>query len=102
MLDIARYVEHHRQIPVFKSILRDIANYSYPLLSIQAKLPFRQFTHYGYGLVKMGLGRYPLFWTYWLSLMILGARRMDKIIGWIKGRLGHTPTLGKVYKGEVR
>jgi hypothetical protein len=32
-------------------------------------------------------------------LLVLGAKRLDKIIGYIKARLGHTPVLGKVYRG---
>lgn len=102
MLDIAHYVEQHRKINIFKPILRDIANYSYPLLSIQAGQPLGVFTGYGWGLAKMGFGRYSLFWAYWLAILLLGVKRTDGLIRWIKCRLGRTPTLGSVYQGNNR
>jgi len=99
MLDIARYVEQHRNISIYKPILRDIANYSYPLLSIQAQQPLKVFLGYGWSLSKMGFARYPLFWIYWVAILLLGAKRTDGLIRWIKRRLGRTPALGKVYQG---
>jgi glycosyltransferase involved in cell wall biosynthesis len=102
MLDIARYVEQDRGLRIYRPILRDIANYSYPLLAIQARQRLPVLLRYGWGLARMGFGRYPLFWCYWLAILFLGVRRMDALIGWIKRRLGRTPILGKVYQGAER
>ncbi len=102
MLDIARFVEQERGIPIFRPILHDIANYSYPILSIQAKQPVKIFVAYVWGLAKMGLGCRPLFWAYWLALLLFGVNRTDNIINWLKRRLGRTPVLGKVYQGSSR
>lgn len=102
MLAIARYVGESRGLPIYRPILRDLANYSYPLLAIQAGQSFPVFMRYGWGLARMGLGRAPLFWGYWLAILLLGVRRMDGLIGWIKRRLGRTPRLGRVYQGTSR
>ena len=100
MLDIARYVEQVRQIAIFKPIIRDIANYSYPILAIQAKKPIRVFLKYGWSLARLGLARYPLFYIWFVGILVFGTDRIDRLIVWIKTRLGHTPNLGSVYRGS--
>lgn len=100
MLDIVKYVENKHDYSIFQPILKDIANYSYPLLSIQARQPFFAFVRYGYSLARMGFGRYFLFWCYFLALLSLGVKRVDALIAWIKNRLGRTPVLGNVYLGS--
>ncbi|MEO5333095.1 MAG: glycosyltransferase family 2 protein [Magnetococcus sp. YQC-5] len=102
MLDIAKYVESHHSVKIFQPVLRDIANYSYPLLAIQSGQPLTVFVHYLWELARMGLGWYLLFWGYALSILLLGTRRVDRLIRWIKGFLGYTPTLGKVYQGVIQ
>jgi glycosyltransferase involved in cell wall biosynthesis len=99
MLAIARHVGESRGLPIYNPILRDLANYSYPLLAIQAGQPLPVFLMYGLGLVRMGLWISPLFWAYWISILIFGVKRMDGLIGLIKGRLGRTPRIGKIYEG---
>jgi abequosyltransferase len=99
MLGIAREIAKERRLPFYRPVFRDLANYSYPLLSIQARQPKSIFFGYGWSLVRMGFGRYPLFWVYWLSILMLGTNRMDRMIVWIKKKLGYTPSLGKVYQG---
>ncbi|MBI5925024.1 MAG: glycosyltransferase family 2 protein [Aquabacterium sp.] len=100
MLEIASFVATERQVPIYEPILKDMANYAYPLLSIQARLSKWQFMRYAKSLSTMGLGRYPLFWIYFLAILVLGAHNMDVIIGTIKKRLGRTPAIGGVYRGE--
>ena len=102
MLNIARYVEQERGLQIFQPILRDIANYSYPILSIQAKQSLPVFLSYCWELARMGFARYPMFWGYWLAILLVGVPRMDALIVWIKRWFGRTPTLGKVYKGVAR
>lgn len=102
MLDIALSVEVERKIHIFKPILQDIANYSYPILAIQAKKPLPVFLKYARSLAKLGLARYPLFHVWFFAVLILGTKRVERIIGWIKKRLGHTPSLGNVYRGGER
>lgn len=102
MLDIAQYVEQTRQVAIFKPIMRDIANYSYPILAIQAKKPLSIFLKYGWSLASLGLARYPLFYIWFIAILIFGTKQVDNLITWIKKRLGHTPNLGSVYRGQSR
>lgn len=100
MLDIAKYVDQEQSVTIYQAIERDLANYSYPLLSIQAEKPLREFVRYGRQLARLGFGRYTIYWLYFFAITILGVRNTDSLIGWIKRRVGHTPVLGKVYQGE--
>lgn len=99
MLEIAAYVGQERSLSIYSPIFRDLANYSYPLLAIQASKPLGVFLSYGWRLCRMGFGRYMLFWVYWLALLVLGAKRVSRVVGWIKTRLGRTPVLGNIYQG---
>ena len=100
MLDIARDLELRRGVPVLRGISRDIGNYSYPILSIQARQPLGVFLKYCYGLARMGFWRSGMFYIYTLALLVLGVRGSDWIIGFIKKKLGRTPMLGRVYQGK--
>lgn len=100
MLDIAESVELKRNVLIYRRIVADIANYSYPILSIQASKPISAFVRYWWDLAKMGFGRYPLFHAYFLALLMLGAPRVDSLIAAIKRRTGHTPNLGKLFRGR--
>jgi len=100
MLDVAAGVEKERGVIVYKRIVADISNYSYPILAVQARQPLPVFFAYWLGLAKLGFGRYPLFHCYFLSLVLLGEKRMDRVIASIKRHFGHTPVIGSVFKGE--
>jgi len=102
MLAIAQYVERERKVTIFKPILRDIANYSYPILAIQAQRPLGVFLTYVWSLARLGLARYPLFYTWVVAILILGTDRVDSLIRSIKKKLGHTPSLGNIYRVESR
>ena len=96
MLDIAAAIEQERRISVYRRIVADIATYSYPILSIQAHRPLGIFIRYWWRLALMGFGRYTVFHAYFLALTIFGAPRMDRIIGFLKRRIGHTPNMGSL------
>lgn len=100
MLAIAAGVERQRSVPIYRRILADIANYSYPILSVQSSKPLRVFVSYWWQLGRLGFGRFPLFHIYFLALLILGAKGSDAVIAWIKRRLGHTPSLGALFGGR--
>lgn len=102
MLAIAQYIERERQVKIFRPIVRDIANYSYPILAIQAQKPLGIFLKYGWSLARLGLARSPLFLVWFFAILVLGTKRVERLIVWIKKRLGHTPSLGNVYRGESR
>ncbi len=101
MLDIAQGIEQERGIPLYKKIRADIANYSYPVLSIQADRSRSEFCKYWMALCGIGFWRFPLFHVYFLSLITLGVGRSDGIIAAIKRQLGYTPVLGSISRGKT-
>jgi glycosyltransferase involved in cell wall biosynthesis len=100
MLAIAKYVESSRSVDIYRHVLRDVGNYSYPILAIQARQPLKVFLRYAISLAQLGLGRQPMFYAYLAAILLVGTRRLDACIAWIKRRLGRTPMLGKLYRGE--
>jgi hypothetical protein len=99
MFAIARSIETTRHVPVYRPIMTDIGNYSYPILTIQAA-KLSSFTWYALALARRGLWRNKFFVSYFFLILILGPRRIDRLIGWVKRRLGYTPLFGDIYRGE--
>lgn len=102
MLEIAKYIEDTRHVAIYKPIVRDIANYSYPIIAMHVEKGPREFLRYVRGLARMGFWRSPMFFVYCILLITLGQRRVDRLIERVKLWLGHTPVLGRVYTGEPR
>jgi abequosyltransferase len=100
MLDIAQYVEVERHVKIYRPILRDLSNYSYPILSVQADKPVGEFFRYYVSLIRLGFGRQLLFHGYFFATLLLGTQRMESMIAWIKSKFGHTPVIGSVYMGS--
>nr|WP_321404152.1 glycosyltransferase family 2 protein [uncultured Desulfobacter sp.] len=99
MLDIASYVEKTRGVAIFEAILKDIGNYSLPILGIQSNKSFPVFFKYWLGLARMGFWKNSLFHIYFILLLALGQQRLDQLVTLIKNRLGYTPTIGNIYRG---
>lgn len=102
MLEIAAYVQETRGVAVYDLIVKDIANYSYPILSLHSERPPAIFVRYAWNLMKLGLWRSPMFFLYLALLLTLGVRRVDGIIQRVKELVGHTPLIGRVYGGVPR
>lgn len=100
MLVIARSLDEALGLRVSAQILRDIGNYAYPILSIQAGRPFGVFMRYLWQLGGLGFWRVPLFHVYACGLIVLGRRNCDATIAFLKRKLGRAPRLGKVYEGR--
>lgn len=100
MLQIAADLERTLGLPVYRPILKDIGNYAYPILSIQAGGSRRMLWRYIRDLAALGLWRIPLFHVYAFALLLLGRRNCDSLIAAIKKRLGRAPVIGKVYSGQ--
>jgi glycosyltransferase involved in cell wall biosynthesis len=100
MLQIAGDLERTLGLPVFRPILRDIGNYAYPILSIQAGRTRGVFLRYAIALARLGLWRVPMFHVYVTGLLCLGRAICDSIISKIKQRLGRAPVIGRVYTGQ--
>jgi abequosyltransferase len=101
MLEIAIWVEKSRRISIYHPILWDIGNYSYPILAIQSRRSPSVFVKYAYGLARMGVWKSGMFFAYFFAILLFGAKRVDALIRFIKQRLGHTPTIGAVYRGKT-
>jgi glycosyltransferase involved in cell wall biosynthesis len=102
MLAIANSLDEHSRVKVGRRILKDIGNYAYPILSIQADRRFGEFLSYLWQLLKLGFWRVPLFYVYAFGLLVLGRTNCDYLITCIKRVLGRAPLLGSVYKGQSR
>jgi abequosyltransferase len=102
MLEISYSLDTVVGAKVGRRILRDIGNYAYPILSIQAGRPFGTFLSYLWQLMKLGFWRVPLFHWYALGLLVLGRENCDGLIARIKKSLGRAPILGGVYTGKSR
>jgi uncharacterized membrane protein len=100
MLIIAYSLDEESTTKVGHRILRDIANYSYPILSIQADRSFRVFVIYIWQLLKLGFWRAPLFYIYAIGLILLGRKNCDRLIGCLKKLLGRSPLIGAIYSGK--
>lgn len=100
MLNIAKYVEDTRQVAIYDRILNDLGNYSYPLLSVQAQRPLCVYINYSYNLAKMGFWKNMMFYLYFFLILLIGSRQADRLIKFVKKRIGHTPIMGNIYQGK--
>jgi glycosyltransferase involved in cell wall biosynthesis len=100
MLRIAAALQERCALPVYDPILKDLSNYSYPFIAIQAHQPWRTYLRYCWNLGRLGFARHMLFHVYLLAVILLGPRRVESVIRFIKHRLGRTPVLGDVYQGN--
>lgn len=100
MLNIARSLDVALGLDVSRLILRDIGNYAYPILAIQAGRSVGVFVNYLWQLGRLGFWRIPLFHVYALGLLVLGRRSCDAFIGLLKRKLGRAPRLGNIYEGR--
>jgi glycosyltransferase involved in cell wall biosynthesis len=100
MLMIAAAVEQSTGLTIYRSILRDIGNYAYPILSIQAQRSRGEFFAYVRALARLGFWRVPLFHVYALGLLVFGRNVCDCLIANIKRCLGRAPKIGRVYSGQ--
>ena len=79
-----RFVEH------FKS---DYAHYMYPTLAHQAHEPWPVFWRFYRDLGAIGFDRYVSFHAWFWLIVVAGASRVERIIQFIRRRVGHTPNL---------
>ena len=96
MIEIAQDLEIQTGLKVFEKIRADIARYSYPILAIQAHRSKFKFIAYAFSLAKLGLGRNVLFYCYFFALLIFGSQMMDKVVWYLKSKIGHAPRLGNI------
>ena len=101
VLHIAESVERSRKVAIYRRILSDIGNYSYPILAHHAHQPAGIFCRYYIQLAGLGLWSSPLFHFYFLVLLVLGKERANKMIASMRRRLRYTPAMGGLYTGQT-
>lgn len=96
-LSIIRDLKQTKDIDVVEDVIHDYANYFYPYIKDQLNLPLRDYydLYRAYG--RMGFARYPIYHLYFVLAYLLGERRFDALTAFIRGRLGRSPRIGKVY-----
>ncbi len=101
MVEIAEYLSrYHHDEGVYKALMTDLANYSYPLLSVQRDNGFIPFIRYFNTLRKLGVGTTYFYYLYFFALLLFGRKACTKLIVKIKKMLGRTPALGDLYSGK--
>lgn len=102
MMEIAEYLEEYprKRYGIYKKILRDIGNYSYPLLTPQYCQPLKKYILYYVSLAKLGLWRNAYFHIYFFGLLFLGRKNCERLIIYIKRCLGRTPAMGGLNSGS--
>lgn len=93
-LEVAAYIDDRQGTHLVPKVQRQISVFSYPFLSIQRKNGLKTFWTYSQSLRALGVGDTWHFQVYRGALAILGERVCDRLIVFIKRRLGYTPNLG--------
>lgn len=102
MFRISKRFEEKTGRKVNDRIIQDVANYSYPILSVQARQRFSVFFKYYRDLAKIGFGKNKMFHLYFFALTFLGVEGGDSMIRWIKNQLGYTPVIGSISRGSSK
>ncbi len=97
-LRIIRDFDAATGLRVSQPVQSDYANYFFPYIRDQLKLPFRSFwfLYRGYG--RMGFDQYPIFHFYCLVAFAFGEKNFDRVTKKIRSLLGRSPHFGKVGK----
>jgi abequosyltransferase len=98
VLTIIRDFSKDTGLDVAGDVQRDYANYFYPYIKDQLRLPLKSFFSLYRAYSRMGFGKYPIFHVYCLAAYVLGERKFDLATKEIRQRLGHTPRLGMIGK----
>lgn len=102
MLLIANSLDDSLGVRVSARITKDIGNYSYPILSIQADRSTGVFLKYLWRIAGLGFWRAPLFYAYAVGLLVLRRSACDRLISFLKRIKGRAPVLGNVFTGYSR
>lgn len=96
-MTIIQAAERRTGIAIADAVRQDYANYFYPYIRDQFKLPFREYWKLYRGFSRMGFGSSPLFHVYFIAGYLLGDERFDRLSQYIKGLLGgRSPQFGKI------
>ena len=92
--EISKAFDVNHNTNITKLIRLDLSRYSYPILSIQRKNGFLHFIKYSYQLArKTQINKTWHYYFYVTILALLGEAFCDKMIIYIKNKVGYTPNL---------
>jgi len=90
--EVAAYLDIQHGTHLEQSIRVELSKYSYPFLSIQRKRGIPSFLNYTKRLEsELALGITPYYHAYKWALVLFGEANCDRLIRFIKARLGYTP-----------
>lgn len=92
-LKITKYIDDKYNLNSTRYVQKDMSKYSYPILSYLMQIGRINMLRCAREMIKIGLGRSMYFYVYIVGLLFLGTRNCDRLIVFIKHRLGHTPHL---------
>ena len=92
-LKISRFIDEKYHLDSTRAIQNDMSKYSYPILAYVQQIGRRQMLKCVKEMIKEGMGRSIYLYIYALGLIVFGTRNCDRLIAFIKRRLGHTPRL---------
>lgn len=94
-IKVVEYVSEKYHDDTAKIIKHNMSKYSYVDLALERRrgTGIRAFTKYAKELKRMGLGSSVYFYIYYLALVILGYKKCDSIIRYIKNKKGYRPQL---------
>jgi glycosyltransferase involved in cell wall biosynthesis len=93
LMSIAEAVDREQSISIAEPIRHDFANFMYPTIAHQAHERWPSFWKFYRDLGAMQFNRYPMFHFWFWTVAVLGAKRTDSFIQFVRRRLGHTPNL---------
>jgi len=95
-LSIIKDLKATKDIDVVDAVTRDYANYFYPYIRSQLRLPFGEFMAFYRAYGRMGFARYPMFHFYCLAAYALGQKSFDGLTRVVRGHLGRSPQFGRL------
>lgn len=92
---VINYVANKYHDDTAKRIGKNLAKLSYPSLAVERrkKRGLKSFIKYSNELRKIGYGSSFYFYLYFTALLIFGAPFCDKVIQFLKKKIGHRPKL---------
>jgi len=101
LMAIAEAVEKDRGVKIAELIRRDHANYMYPTFAHQAHQPRAVFYKFYRDLGKLGFSRYALFHFWFWAVALVGPRRIDRVLQFVRRRVGHTPNISRFARAKA-
>ena len=95
-LAIIQDLKNSRGIDVVKDVMSDYANYFYPFIKDQLKLPIREYWNLYKNFYCMGFYKYPMFHAYFLVAYIIGEVQFDWLMNKFQVILGRSMHFGRL------